>query len=115
MKKIIILALTMISLGAKAQLSQQELSQLNPTQKKIYLEQSQDIRKTYEDAIFRAEDMIKTGKEMKIDNARFAGSYYIAKGMELKETAEREYRVAQQRLDSAAREAIRNNQRANNK
>ena len=110
MKKILFaLVLMQVFTGAKAQLSQTELNQLNPTQKSIYLNQSREIKQKYETAIFRAEDMIKMGKEMKSDNARFSGAYYIAKGMELKEAAEKEYRMAQQRLDNAAREGIRNN------
>lgn len=112
MKKILFaLVLMQVFTGAKAQLSQTELNQLNPTQKSIYLNQSREIKQKYETAIFRAEDMIKMGKEMKSDDnaTRDAGAYYIAKGMELKEAAEKEYRMAQQRLDNAAREGIRNN------
>lgn len=106
-----IIILLFLAVTIKAELTPQELAQLSSTERSIYLNQLQEIIKKYEKDIFQAEDMIRMGKEMKSDNAKFSGAYYVAKGMDLKEKAEKDFKIAQQRLDSAAREAIKRNKK----
>ena len=118
MKKLMVLStLLFIALNVKAQLSQSELSKLDKSQLEIYLRQSKELAnemKQLEADLFKAEDMIKMGKEMQGDNAKQAGAVHIMRGMNLKEATQKrmgEVRKKQSLLDSAAREAIRNNQK----
>jgi hypothetical protein len=93
-----------------AQISEDEYNKLNSNQKSIYSKQKSEIEKKYESDVFRAEDRIKMGNEMKMDGAKFAGSYYTIKGMNEKDKAEKERKEAMDRLDKAAREGIKNNE-----
>lgn len=100
---------------ANAQLSRSELSNLTPEQRDIYKRQYQDLSHTIKAAeqdIFKAEDIIRIGEEMKRDNAGTAGAAHIMRGMEMKEKALKAKKEAERGLrllDAAAREAIKNN------
>lgn len=117
MKKytIILIALLMGCGSIKAQLSSSELAQLTSQQRSIYERQSAEIRsalKAAENELFKAEDIIKMGNEMKSEGANSAAAAHIARGAALKEKAQKaiaEEKKKQALLDQAAREAIRNN------
>ena len=114
---IIFIALFLGCYSAKAQLSSSELSKLNPQQKSIYERQSAAIKakiKAAQDDLFKAEDIIKMGNEMRGDNAKAAGAAHITRGVALKEKAQEalaEARKEQALLDQAARDAIKNNEK----
>lgn len=119
MKRLFILCLTIV-LGcftAKAQLSSSEYSQLTSSQKADYDRMSAAYRadlKAAQDDLYKAEDIIKMGNEMKGDNARAAGAAHIARGVALKEKALKaieEAKKNQRLLDQAAREAIKKNKK----
>ncbi|MBQ7461872.1 MAG: hypothetical protein IJS63_06400 [Bacteroidaceae bacterium] len=115
MKKLLItlVALFGFMTNANSELSQSELNKLTSQQRQIYLNQLNELNaqlKQLEWDLFKAEDMIKMGQEMKSDNGKFSGSYYVMKGMNLKEKAEKEINKTKsflQALDKSAREAIR--------
>lgn len=117
MKKLFVLSMLLsIAFNSNAQLSQSELSQLDQNQLNTYLNLSREfanqIKQLKEDLI-KAEYMIKLGKEMKSDNAKFAGTERIIRGMNLKETTQKrmdEVKKMQGALDKAAREAIKKKQ-----
>lgn len=119
MKKytIIIIALFLGCCSVKAQLSSSELAKLNPQQKSIYERQSAEIKAKIEAAqkeLYKAEDIIKMGNEMRGDDAKAAGAAHIARGIALKEKAQKaiaEAKKEQVLLDRAAREAIKNNEK----
>lgn len=118
MKKLFVLSILLsFAFSANAQLSQSELSQLDQNQLDIYLSQSRELAnqiKQLEEDLFKAEYMIKLGNEMKGDNAKFAGTERVIRGMNLKEATQKrmvEVRKMQSALDKAAREAIKNNQK----
>lgn len=103
--------------NANAQISQSELNKLTSQQRQIYEKQLKEyngeIKKAQTD-LFKAEDIIKMGNEMKSDNAKAAGTAHVMRGMELKEKAEKAIKEAQKKiklLDDAAREAIKNNEK----
>lgn len=95
------------------QLSEEEYNKLNSEQKKIYDMQAKEIKEKRERAIFKAEDREKMAQEMKMDGAKFAGTYYGIKASDEKEKAEKAAREEQKLLDNAAREAIKNNEKNN--
>lgn len=119
MKKysILIVALLFGSFSAKAQLSQSEKSQLTAEQRTIYERQYKELTrtiKTAEEQIYKAEDIIKMGEEMKRDNAGTAGAAHVIRGMEMKEKAQKAKREAENELrllDESARKAIKNNKK----
>ena len=119
MKKILLLTLSLVLgvITTSAQISQSELNQLTPDQRSSYVRQQKQINadlKAAQDDLFKAEDIIKMGKEMKGDDAKVAGAAHIARGVALKEKAQQaieEAKKNQRLLDQAAREAIKNNQR----
>lgn len=121
MKKytIIFLASFLGCCSVKAQLTSSELDKLTPQQKSIYERQAAEIKAKIEVAqtdLFKAEDIIRMGNEMKSDNAQAAAAAHIARGVALKEKAQNalaEAKKEQVLLDQAAREAIKNNE--NNK
>ena len=114
MKKftLLIIALFLGFYSAMAQLSPSELAKLTPLQKSIYERQSAEIKaaiKAAQDELFKAEDIIRMGKEMMDDNAKAAGAAHIARGVALQEKAQKvieEERKKQVLLDQAARESI---------
>lgn len=66
-----------------------------------------------EEDLIKAEYMIKLGEEMKSDNAKFAGTERVLRGMNLKEATQKrmdEVKKMQGALDKAAREAIKKKQ-----
>ena len=101
----------------RAQLNPSELSQLKPQQKSIYLQQSAEIKAAImaaQNDLYKAEDLIKMGNEMKGDNAAAAGAVYVTRGVALKEKAKKALAEAEKEqalLDQAAREGIENNKR----
>ena len=105
-----------IAFFANAQLSQSELSQLDQNQLNMYLNQSKELAnqiKQLEVDLIKAESMIKLGEEQKSDNAKFAGTERVIRGMNLKEATQKrmdEVKKMQSALDKAAREAIRKKQ-----
>lgn len=105
--------------SVNAQLSPSELAKLTPQQRSIYERQSAEIKakiRAAQDDLYKAEDIIKMGNEMKTDNANAAGAAHIIRGVALKEkaqTALAEAKKEQVLLDQAAREGIKNNE--NNK
>lgn len=111
------IALFLGCFSVKAQLSSSELAKLTPQQKSIYERQSAEIRaaiKAAQDELFKAEDIIKMGNEMRGDNAKTAGAAHIARGVALKEKAQKAIAEAKNKqvlLDKAARDAIRNNEK----
>lgn len=119
MKKhtIIFIALFLGFCSVKAQLSSSELAKLTPQQKSIYERQSAEIKAKFEVAqkdLYKAEDIIKMGNEMRGDNAKAAGAAHIARGVALKEKAQKalsEAKKEQNLLDQAAIEAISNNEK----
>lgn len=117
MKKILVILVAFISFGfsANAQITKEERDKLTDKQKKIYDTQSKEIKETKEWNVFKAEDKVKMGKEMKQDNAKFAGAYYQIKGASDKEKAEKKAKEDQGRLDKAARQAIKNNEEKDKK
>jgi len=103
--------------SANAELPQSELNKLTSQQRQIYEKQlkeyNAEIKKAQTD-LYKAEDIIKMGNEMKGDNAKSAGTAHVMRGMELKEKAEKAIKEAQKKiklLDDAAREAIKNNEK----
>lgn len=117
MKKYTIIFITLIlgCCSAKAQLDSSELAKLTPQQKSIYERQSAEITAAIKAAqyeLYKAEEIIKMGTEMRGDNAKIAGAVHIARGVALKEKAQKaiaEAKNEQVLLDRAAREAIKNN------
>ena len=114
MKKLFVLSMLLsFAFSANAQLSQSELSQLDKNQLNMYLNQSKELAnqiKQLEEDLIKAECMIKLGEEQKSDNAKFAGTERVIRGMNLKEaTLKRidEVKKMQSALDKAAREAIK--------
>lgn len=117
MKKLFVLSIQLsIAFFANAQLSQSELSQLDQNQLNMYLNQSKELAnqiKQLEVDLIKAESMIKLGEEQKSDNAKFAGTERVIRGMNLKEATQKrmdEVKKMQSALDKAAREAIRKKQ-----
>ena len=117
MKKLFVLSILLsIAFSANAQLSQSELSQLDQNKLNMYLNQSKELAnqmKQLKEDLVKAEYMIKLGEEQKSDNAKFAGTERVIRGMNLKEaTLKRmdEVKKMQSALDKAAREAIRKKQ-----
>ena len=122
MKKLFVLSILLsIAFSANAQLSQSELSQLDQNQLNMYLNQSKELAnqiKQLEVDLIKAESMIKLGEEQKSDNAKFAGTERVIRGMNLKEATQKrmgEVKKMQSALDKAAREAIKNNQKKEQK
>lgn len=119
MKKyaIIIIALFLGFSSVKAQLSTSELNKLTSQQRSIYERQSAEIEAAITAAqndLFKAEDIIKMGNEMRSDDAKAAGAAHIARGAALKEKAQDALAKAKKErtlLDQAAREAIKNNEK----
>lgn len=119
MKKytIFFIALFIGCCSAKAQLSSSELAKLDPQQRAVYERQSAEIKaaiKAAEYDLYKAEDIIRMGNEMLADNAKAAGAAHIARGVALKENAQKaieEAKKEQALLDQAAREAIKNNEK----
>lgn len=116
MRTFAFVAVMCCTLMANAQLSQSELSQLDKNQLNMYLSQSKDLAnqiKQLEEDLIKAEYMIKLGEEMKSDNAKFAGTERVIRGMNLKEATQKrmdEVKKMQSALDKAAREAIKKKQ-----
>lgn len=112
-----LLAFSLICFSVKAQISQNEYSQLTPQQQSLYDRQSADIKATLkaaQDDLYKAEDMIKMGNEMKGDNAQAAGAAHVARGVALKEKAQKAIAEAQKNqrlLDQSARQAISENKK----
>ena len=119
MKKSILIVLFLLwgVFSALAQISQSERNQLTADQRSTYDVQQKQINadlKAAQDDLFKAEDIIKMGQEMKGDDAKAAGAAHIARGVALKEKALKAIENAKQNqrlLDQAAREAIRNNKK----
>lgn len=121
MKKLFVLSMLLsIVFSANAQLSQSELSQLDKNKLNMYLNQSKELAnqmKQLKEDLVKAEYMIKLGEEQKGDNAKFAGTERVIRGMNLKEaTLKRmdEVKKMQSALDKAAREAIKKKQEEKN-
>jgi PBP1b-binding outer membrane lipoprotein LpoB len=114
---IIFIALFLYCCSAKAQLNPSELAKLNPQQKSIYERRTAELKaaiKAAEYELLKAEDIIKMGNEMCNDNAKAAGAAHIARGVALKEKANKaitEAKKEQVLLDQAAREGIKNNEK----
>ena len=122
MKKLFVLSMLLsIAFSANAQLSQSELSQLDQNKLNMYLNQSKELAnqmKQLKEDLVKAEYMIKLGEEQKSDNAKFAGTERVIRGMNLKEaTLKRmdEVKKMQSALDKAAREAIKKKQQEEEK
>lgn len=119
MKRFIIIAISIIAsvFSASAQISQSERDQLSTEQRAAYDRQYKELTQVIQNAerdIFRAEEIIKMGEEMKRDNGGVAGAAHAARGMELKEKAEKAKKEAEKGLrllDEAARKAIKNNKK----
>ncbi len=103
------------TIATLARITSSEYSQLTPEQRTIYDRQYGELTrvlKSAKDDLYRAEDIIKMGQEMKSDNAGAAGAAHIARGVAMKERALQEIREAENSmrlLDDAARDAIRRN------
>ena len=120
MKKLLITLVALFSFitSTNADLPKSELNKLTTQQRQIYENQLKEYKDEIKKAkvdLFKAEDIIKMGNEMKGDNAKAAGAAHIMRGMALKEKAEKEIKEAQKKiqlLDDAAREAIKNNEKS---
>lgn len=123
MKRIVLIGISLLlsCIAANAQLSQSERSQLTADQRSTYDRQYNELTRALKAAeydLFKAEDKIKMGEEMNREEGNNVGNAFIYQGMELKEKALKAKNDAERGLrllDEAAREAIQNNKKKQNR
>ena len=78
--------------------------ELSPEQRMEYSKEYMKLHEQHDYDVFRAEDRIKMGSEMRGDGARFAGAYWAGKGIDDRVAADKKYEEGMHKLEESTME-----------